>query len=55
MPGDPVRFALLLARDFIDPDRDPPRMTNREIVALLNVALNYPSVTDRTEKPLNKG
>ncbi len=35
--------ALRAARDFIDPDRDPPRMTNRELVALIDAALRAPA------------
>lgn len=31
---------LRTARDFIDPDRSPPRTTNRELVAELNAALS---------------
>lgn len=46
MSGDPVRFALLIAREFINPDTDPVRMTNREVVALIDIALNnHRSVT----------
>lgn len=52
MPADPVRFALLLAREFIDPDRDPPRMTNREVVQIIDIALNCDSVTVGLPKPL---
>ncbi len=38
-----VREALETARDFIDPDRDPPRIANREIVSMLNAALSTPA------------
>lgn len=39
--GSVVR-ALELARDYIDPDRDPPRIKNRELVKLIEAALAFP-------------
>ena len=38
-PGDDMRKALELARQFIDPDRDPPRIGNRELVKIIDTAL----------------
>jgi hypothetical protein len=52
MPADPVVFALMIAREFIDPDTAPVRMTNREVVELINIALRYRSVTEGEENPL---
>ena len=31
--------ALEMSRDFLDPDRGPPRMSNREMVEMINGAL----------------
>jgi hypothetical protein len=45
-PLDEVREALKVARQFIDPDRDPPRMTNRELVKMIDTALAIPKATD---------
>lgn len=45
-----LRQVLEQARDFIDPDRDPPRINNRKLVMKINAVLSRVDAQERAER-----